>query len=68
VLPLRDGELIDRQPVVVLGHFEIDHPHLRPGHRPVLPPVLDRDAIDNIRCVGALRSISDGASSRASLR
>ncbi len=43
--PSIDGELVDRQPVVVLGLVEVDHPRLRAGDRAVRPAVLDRHAV-----------------------
>jgi len=46
VLTLRDGELVDGEPVVVPRHIEVDDPHLRPGDPAVLAAVLDGDAID----------------------
>jgi hypothetical protein len=46
LLPLDDGELIDRQPVVLLGPFEIDDLRLGAGDRPVRPGVFDVDAVD----------------------
>ena len=45
VLPLGDGELIDREPVVVVRIVEIDHARLRAGDRAVLAAVFDRDAV-----------------------
>jgi hypothetical protein len=46
VLPLRTRELVDRHPIVVPGHNEVDHPRLRPGDGTILAAVLDRDAVD----------------------
>ena len=46
LLPLDDGELIDCQPVVVLGLLEIDDLRLGAGDRPVRPRVFDIDAVD----------------------
>ena len=46
VLALDDGELVDREPVVLLGPLEVDHPRLVAGDRAVRPAVLDRDAVD----------------------
>ena len=48
VVPLRPDhrELVDRQPVVVVRIVEVNHARLRARDRPVRPPVLDRDAID----------------------
>ena len=46
LLPLDDGELIDRQPVVLLGPLEIDDLRLGAGNRPVRPGVFDIDAVD----------------------
>ena len=45
VLPFGDGELVDREPVVVVGALEVDHTRLRAGDRAVLAPVLDGDAV-----------------------
>ena len=45
VLVLRDRELVDGQPVVVLGALEVDDLRLRAGDRPVGAPVLDRRAV-----------------------
>ncbi len=45
VLPLRDGELVDGQPVVVGSRLEVDDPRLRARDRAIFAPVLDRHAI-----------------------
>ena len=46
MLPLGDGELVDGQPIVVVGRVEIDNPRLRPRDRTVRAAVLDRHPID----------------------
>ena len=46
LLPFDDGELIDRQPVVLLGPVEIDDLRLGAGNRPVRSGVFDIDAVD----------------------
>jgi hypothetical protein len=45
VLPLAYRELVDGQPVVLLGIIEVDGPGLGPGDRSILAAVLDGDAI-----------------------
>ena len=45
-LPLDDGELINRQPIVVLRPLEIDDLRLGAGNRAVGSGVFDIDAID----------------------
>jgi hypothetical protein len=54
VLSLGHGELVDGQPVVVVGLVEVDHPRLRPADGAVLAAVLDRDAIDQHPVHGAV--------------
>ena len=68
VLAFDDGELVDGEPVVVVGIVEIDDPRLRAGDRAVLAAVLDRDAIHQHPVHRAVALHSDGASSRVSLR
>ena len=45
VLVLDDGELVDGQPVVVVGIVEVDHPRLRAADRAVGRAVLHRHAV-----------------------
>ena len=54
VLALDDGELVDRQPVVVLRVVEVDDARLRAGDRAVRAAVLDRDAVDEHPVEGAV--------------
>ena len=54
VLPLGDGELVDRQPVVVLRAVEVDDPRLLAGDGAVLAAVLDGDAVDQHPVDGAV--------------
>ena len=54
VLPVGHGELVDRQPVVVVGVVEVDHPGLRPGDGAVLAAVLHRDAVHQQPVNGAV--------------
>ncbi len=54
VLALGHRELVDRQPIVVLGRVEVDHPRLRASDGPVLATVFDRDAVDEHAVHGAV--------------
>src|SRR2546428_34774 len=54
VLPLGDGELVDRQPVVVVWLVEVDRPRLRTGDRAIIAAVLDCDAIGEHPGQGAI--------------
>ena len=45
MLALNDGELIYREPVVVVRFVEIDQPHLDAANRTVVAPLLDRYAL-----------------------
>ena len=54
VLVLDDGELVDRQPVVVVGVVEVEHPRLRPADRAVGRAVLDRHAVHQQAVDGAV--------------
>jgi hypothetical protein len=45
VLPVCHGKLVDREPVVVVRHREVDHARLRAGNGPVGTPVLHRHAV-----------------------
>ena len=46
MLPVRYGELVDGEPVIIVRCIEVDHPGLCPGNRTVLAAVLHRHAID----------------------
>ena len=56
VLTLGHGELVDREPVVVLRRVEVDDARLRPGDRAVRPAVLDRDPVHEHPVDGAVAS------------
>ena len=45
VLVLADGELVDGEPLVVVGIGEVDHPRLRAADGAILRPVLYRHAV-----------------------
>jgi hypothetical protein len=45
-LAFSHGELVDREPVVVVWFVEIEHARLRPGNGAVRATVLDRHTID----------------------
>ena len=45
VLVLRDGELIDRQPIVPVGPFEVDDANLVAAHVSAGIPIFDVDAV-----------------------
>ena len=47
-LVLDDGELVDRQKLVVLRVVEIEHPHQVAADRAVGPLILDRHAFDEV--------------------
>ena len=57
VLVLDDGELVDRQPVVVGRVVEIDNTGLRPPDRAVLDAVLHRHAIHDHAMEGAVAGL-----------
>ena len=42
MLVLGDGELVHREPVVVVWNIEIDHSRLRAGYGAIPAPMLDR--------------------------
>ncbi len=54
VLPIGHGELVDGQPVVVVGVVEVDHPGLRPSDGAVLAAILHRDAVHQQALYGAV--------------
>ena len=54
VLVLRDGELVDRQPVVGGGIVEVDDSRLRPAHRAAVCAVLHGHAVDQHPVEGAV--------------
>ena len=51
---LADGELVDRQPVVVVRVVEVEHPRLRAADGAVGRAVLDRHAVDQQAMEGAV--------------
>ncbi len=45
VLTVRDRELVERQPIVVVGHVEVDETGLPTCNRTILSTILDGDAV-----------------------
>src|SRR3990172_3266996 len=45
MLPLSDCELVDRQPVIILGIVKVNRACLSPGDRAIIATVLYRNAV-----------------------
>ena len=67
MLAFRHGELVDGEPVIVGRRIEVDDLRLRSGE-PSLRRYSTVTPSTSIRCSARLRSMSDGASMRVSLR